>query len=86
MVMLLSVGKAGALRTSARTRWQRARPAALVDRAHSSLQQNAVGARPIEEARSEGSETHAPSFFERMGSPRFIATPMVEQSEAGEVC
>ena len=84
-MMLLSVGKAGALRPGARTRWQSSRPATLVGKAHSSLQRDAVGARPIEEARPEERESHAPSFFERMGSPRFIAAPMVEQSEAGEV-
>eukprot|EP00752_Nemacystus_decipiens_P010181 g9072.t3 len=84
VVMLLSVGKAGALRASARTCWhQSPRSAPSVDRAYSSsLQQDAVGARPIKEARPEESEAHVPSFYERLGSPRFIAAPMVEQSEA----
>lgn len=86
-VMLLSMGKVevGALQTAARTRrWLSSRPAAsAVDRVHSSLQEEAVGARRAETS-PEKSEADAPSFFERMGSPRYIAAPMVEQSEAGE--
>lgn len=94
MLMILSavrVGKGtGALRTNAavRTRWPSSRPALVVhSTVHSSrsLQQDAaVGARPIEFRPEESTEDAPTSFFERMGSPRYIAAPMVEQSEAGE--
>lgn len=87
VVMLLAMGKVevGALQTTAWTRrWLSSRPAAsLADRVHSSLQEDAVGARPVEASPEEG-EIDEPSFFERMGSPRYVAAPMVEQSEAGE--
>lgn len=83
VAMSLSIGKVGAFQTAAaRTRWLRSHPA-LVGRVHGPLLQNDVGTRSIE-ARPEESDADAPGFFERIGSPRFIAAPMVEQSEAGE--
>ena len=87
-VMLMSVAKGRSFQTHGfRTRASRvlsSRPAALAERAVPT-QQDAPGAPPAE-ARPDAEEREAdsPSFFERMGSPRYIAAPMVEQSEAGE--
>lgn len=86
-VMMLSIAKGGAfqaygmVRSNARTRLLSSRPA-LADRVLSP-QEYATGARPAAEGRPERNEASS-SFFERMGRPRYIAAPMVEQSEAGE--
>lgn len=80
IVMLFSIANVRAFRPTAVRTAVSSR--ALADRVHST-RHDAVGARPIG-ARPGESEVDAPSFFERVGSPRFIAAPMVEQSEAGE--
>lgn len=61
--------------------------AALADRVPSPQEYaTGTGARPaVDGAKPGHNEAESLSFFERMGRPRYIAAPMVEQSEAGEV-
>lgn len=92
-VMILSIANGGAFRPyhgivrscSARTRLL-SPPPALADRVLSPQEYaTATVARPaVEAARPEHNEAESVSFFERIGRPRYVAAPMVEQSEAGE--
>ncbi|CAM9668557.1 unnamed protein product [Pylaiella littoralis] len=90
-VMILSIANGGAFRPhhgivrscSARTRLL-SPPPALADRVLSPQEYaTATVARPaVEAARPENNEAESVSFFERIGRPRYVAAPMVEQSEA----
>lgn len=93
--MMLLVAKGGAFQPChgmvrscvARTRLLSSRPA-VADRVPNPRGHDtaAVGARlpAVKAVTPEHNEAGSLSFFERMGRPRYVAAPMVEQSEAGE--
>lgn len=86
-VVLVSVAKGRAFQAHGlpgRTRLLSSRPAALSAERVIRPQQDAADAAPVgARPDAEGRAADSLSFFERIGSPRYIAAPMVEQSEAG---
>lgn len=99
--MMLLVAKGGAFQAYhgmvrrscvARMRFLSSRPAAFADRAPRPQGHDTAAAagapHPAVEAVAspEHNEVESLSFFERIGRPRYVAAPMVEQSEAGESC
>lgn len=57
---------------------------ALADPVLTLRQQDDRSPSPEQKPAQERSEADSTGFFDRMGRPRYIAAPMVEQSEAGE--